>query len=209
MKFTSKLLLLAALLLTISFASAQKIGYANVEMILAYMPESKAMNQQIQTYRKQLAEKLQTREKYMQEKYAEYQEKGAEMIQAGKTETEAIAALEPLAKEIEKLEGEVQQAQQDSEEKLARKQQELQAPILEKLKKAIDEVAAEKAYTYVFNSVDGSGVSILIKAPLEDDLTEVILKKLGIEIPKEPEAAPATPAAGGTPAPTAPKTGGQ
>lgn len=207
MKFKSMLLIVAALLLTVASVSAQKIGYANVELLLAYMPESKAMNQQLQVFRKQLADRIQTREKYLQEKYAEYQEKGGEMIQSGKTETEAIATLEPLAKEIEKLEGEVQQAQADAEEKLARKQQELQAPILEKLKKAIDEVAAEKGYTYVFNSVDGAGVSILIKAPLEDDMTELILKKLGIEIPKEGE----TPATGTTPAATtpAPAAGGK
>jgi len=199
MKSPILLRLLFVLFLCTSAAFAQKIGYANIEAVLAYMPESRAMNQQLQTYQKQLADKLQTREKYLQEKYAEYQEKGGELIAQGKSEQEAVATLEPLQKEVEKLEGEVKQAQADSEEKLQRKQQELQAPILERIKKAIDDVAEEKGYNYVFNSVDGNGVSILLKAPEQDELTEAILKKLGIEIPKEAPAA--TTPAPGTPAP--------
>lgn len=216
MKFTT--LLMACLLMTIGAANAQKIGYANVEGILSYMPESKTMAQQLQLYGKQLKDKLTTRENYLQEKYADYQEKGANLMQQGKSEQEAMTALEPLMKEIEKLQAEVEQTRTESEEKLAKKQQELQGPILDKLKKAIKEVATEQGYTYVFNSVDGAGVSILLEAPEKDDLTETIMKKLGIEIPKETPAPAATgttpaPAATGTPAKpagTAPaKTGGQ
>lgn len=206
-------LLLACLLISTA-AQAQKIGYANVEAVLSYMPESKTMAQQLQTYGKQLKDKLATRENYLQEKYAEYQEKGANLMQQGKSEQEAMTSLDPLMKEIEKLQAEVEQTRAESEEKLAKKQQELQSPILDKLKKAIKEVSTERGYTYVFNSVDGAGVSILLEAPEQDDLTETLLKKLGIEIPKEPAAPAATGTTPTTPKPTTPasttpaKTGG-
>ncbi len=62
------------------------------------------------------------------------------------------------------------------------KRQELLEPVLEKLQAAIDAVAAEQGYTYILNQSTGSGVSVLLHGPEEADITEALMKKLGIEL---------------------------
>ncbi|TAE46791.1 MAG: OmpH family outer membrane protein [Bacteroidetes bacterium] len=169
-----------AILGTVS-AQNIKIGYANIQAILAYMPETNTMEQQLQTYESKLAESLQIKQRYLQEKYAEYQEKAA----AGADE----ATLKPLEEEIVKLDKETQQAQQVAQDKALAKRQELMAPIVEKLQKEIDAIAKEEGYTYILNAVDGSGISVVLHGPEEHDLTKKILTRLGIAIPAETPAA--------------------
>lgn len=165
-----------------------KIGYANMELILVYMPETKTMNQQLQTFQTKLGQALQVKQEYLRGKYQEY----AELEQ---TPNIAEDQLKAKQEEILKLEREVQQATQDSEDKLLSRRQELMAPIVEKLQKEINTIATEEGYTYIFNTVDGSGVSILLKGPEEHDLTRKIMTRLGIQIPEETPAG--TPAATG------------
>jgi outer membrane protein len=62
-------------------------------------------------------------------------------------------------------------------------------------------VAKEEGYTYIFNTSAG-GTTIMLFGPAEDDVTDKVLKKMGITRPA-PTPAPSTPAApaGTTPAP--------
>jgi outer membrane protein len=57
-------------------------------------------------------------------------------------------------------------------------------PAYDKIQKAIDDVAKENGYTHVFSS-DQGGVFILLYAREEDNITNIVLKKLGIEPPAE------------------------
>jgi len=156
-------------------AFAQKIGYANVDLILVYMPETKTMNQQLQTYQLKLREQLQKKQEYAQLKLQEAQEKQ----QNGATEEE----LKPLSEELQKLDQELQEEAAKADQKLGRKRQELLGPITEKLGKAIKDIANAEGYDYVLNTVDGSGVSLVLHGPEANDITQVVMKKLGIEIP--------------------------
>jgi outer membrane protein len=47
------------------------------------------------------------------------------------------------------------------------------------LQKNIDAVAEENGYTYVFNS-DGGGSPLLLHAPKDGDISDLVLKKMGI-----------------------------
>ena len=52
------------------------------------------------------------------------------------------------------------------QDKYLKKQSELMAPVLEKMQKAIDELAIEKGYTYILNQ--SSGLNVLYVDPAHD-----------------------------------------
>ncbi|RMG21612.1 MAG: OmpH family outer membrane protein [Bacteroidetes bacterium] len=155
---------------------AQKIGYANVDLILVYMPETKSMNQTLQTYQQKLGEQLQSKQQYAQSKLQEYQAKA----QNGATEEE----LKPLQEELIRLDEEIKKAAADADQKLLKRRQELLQPITEKLGNAIKAVATEQGFDYVLNTVDGSGVSLVLHGPEGNDITETVMRKLGIQLPQ-------------------------
>ncbi len=160
------------------FSQDLKIGYANIEIVLALMPETKAMNQEVQTFQQKLAEKLQTKQQYAQAKYADYQE----MKQKGSPDD--AAALETLEKDLITLDGELSKEATDADKKLMEKRQALLQPILEKVEAALKSLAEAEGYDYILNSVDGNGVSIVLYGPEEHDLTRKLMQNLGIEIPE-------------------------
>jgi outer membrane protein len=69
------------------------------------------------------------------------------------------------------------------------KQQELLAPIYRKVMKAINDVAKESGYAYVYSQ------EALLVAPPADDLLPLVAKKLGVKVP----AGASAPAAAATP----------
>lgn len=165
---------------TALFATTQaqtKIGFCNVEYILLNMPETQTMNTTLQTFRQKLGEELGSREKYAQTKLQEYQEKAT----TGLSEAE----LKPLQDELVKLDTELREKAGESEKKLMEKRNELLSPITEKVDTAIKDVAKAEGYLYVLNSVDGSGVSLVLSAPEENNITLKVMTKLGIPIPEE------------------------
>ena len=72
---TALLIPFFALALVLTGMSQSKIGYTNIELVMAYMPESKSIEQQLQTYQKKLAEKLKVKDDYVKQKYQEHMEK--------------------------------------------------------------------------------------------------------------------------------------
>lgn len=155
---------------------AQKIGYVNLEAVLAYMPETKTMEDKLKTKSDQLAKSLQVKRDYFQLKYQE----ASAMAEAGATEEQ----LQPISQELQKLQGELQQAAAAADQQLGAERQEMLQPILEKLQSAIKSMANEGGYKYIFNS-NASGVSIMLHGPDTNDLTKALFTRLGIPIPGE------------------------
>ena len=191
-----RLTLAAALLTagTLAATSAQaqaplKIGYTDVQYVLAQMPESKQIESELKTYNTQLEAQLKS-------KYAEYQAKGEAYQKGAATMTDVVKA--DKEKELQGLQQSIQEFQQSAQQSLQQKQQVLLKPALDKLQKNIDLVADENGFTYVFNS-DGGGSPLLLHAPKEGDISDLVLKKMGITpgaaAPvKSGPASPATPA---------------
>lgn len=173
-----------------------KIGYANIDAVLALMPETQAMQQDLQTYEEKLVQDLQSRQTYLQTLYSEYQEMVAPFQNGSVQPTaEQTAGIEAKQQEIIGLEETLQAKQQESQNKLMQRRQQKMEPIISRIQEQIDAISSEEGYDYIFNAVDGSGVSIILHAPESDNLTLKILKRLGIEIPAElQEGAELTPA---------------
>ena len=172
-RLTLAAVLLTAGTLAASSAQAQaplKIGYTDVQYVLAQMPESKQIESELKTYNSQLEAQLKS-------KYAEYETKGKAYQQGAGSMTDVVKA--DKEKELQGLQQSIQEFQQSAQQSLQQKQQTLLKPALDKLQKNIDLVADENGFTYVFNS-DGGGSPLLLHAPKEGDISDLVLKKMGI-----------------------------
>ena len=160
-----------------------KIGYANIEAILVYMPETKTMNQTLQTFEKKLGEDLNSRRQYAQTLLDDYQTYVADLDPNNLTSAQQTE-VENKQKKLQELDAEIQKKTQESQQKLLEKRQTLLNPIIGKIQEAISQLASEEGYDFILNSMDGSGVSIVLHGPKEHDVTRKLMTKLGIQIPE-------------------------
>lgn len=158
--------------LTLGLA-AQKVGYMNSSQVMALLPEVKEANSSLEVFQKQFENRI----KAMVE---DYQRKGMELqrrIQAGevapKQQEDEIAKLQAEEEKIGALEQEMRQ-------KMAEKQEQLVAPIIEKMQKAIDSVAAAEGFLYIFDASPGNG--ILLYADPSLDVTLMVMNLMGIKL---------------------------
>ncbi|GAA4366613.1 hypothetical protein GCM10023185_37890 [Hymenobacter saemangeumensis] len=173
---TIRLTLAAALLTlgTLAASSAQaqaplKIGYTSVEYVLSQMPESKQIESDLKAYNSQLEAQLKS-------KYGEYETKLKAYQQGAATMTDIVKA--DKEKELTGMQQSIQEFQRNAEQSLQQKQQTLLKPALDKLQKNIDAVAEENGYTYVLNS-DGAS-PVLLHGPKDGDISDLVLKKMGV-----------------------------
>jgi outer membrane protein len=173
------LLLIILLFAVMSVAGQQKIGYANLEFILRNMPEAELMNKEITTYTKALEEQIAAKQEYYQSLLQDFVKKQEE----GFSET----LLNTQREQIISLEQEIQIDINNADAKIAALSNERLAPITQKIIDAVNKVYEEEGYTYIFNSADGTGNSIVLKGPENANLTYRILKELGVDIEEEEE----------------------
>ncbi len=179
--FKNYILLLLLAAGTMIPAHAQKIGFADLELVLAFMPEAEAVDRELQSYTQQLQKNIQTKDAYLQTKLEEYQ---TEINDAG--DNMAEARVQEMQADVQKLQMELQKSQSDAEQKLMIRRQDKLTPILDKIQKAIDTLAEEEGYTYIFNATSG-GTSMVLFAGDQFNVTKNLMERLGIEIPAELE----------------------
>jgi outer membrane protein len=175
-KFTILLLSLVTGFVFSAKAQHLKIGYADPNYIMENMPDTKKIQAELQVYQKQLDNQLQA-------KYKDYQEKAAALEQGGSMMAPSVK--EDKIKELSFLEQSIKDFEQKAQEDLQKKQMVLVDPLLDKIQKAIDAVAEEHAYTYIFSTAAQYGGSsiILFKKNKNEDISDLVLKKLGITPP--------------------------
>ncbi|MCE7061759.1 OmpH family outer membrane protein [Dyadobacter sp. CY343] len=175
-----------------------KIGYTNVDYIIAKLPESKVMQNQLEVTKAQLDKALGETYKEAQDKYEAYQKNGANMTDVIRADKE---------KELQNLQTRIQEMQNNAQTSLQTKQQQLLEPILTKVNNAIQEVGKESGFLYILNMDAGANSTpiILFAASEENNATPMILRKLGVD-PDKVDAAPASTTAPAKPATTAPAT---
>jgi outer membrane protein len=167
-----------------------KLGYTSVDYILVQLPQSKQIESELKAYEAQLTKQLQDKNKELQDKYAAYQKGEALMAEPVKADKQ---------KELQDLQARIQEFQQNAESSMQKKQQQLLQPVYELIQKNIKLVADENGYTYIFNS------DVLLHGPESDNLSDLVLKKLGVT-PAAKTTTPATSTAPLAPKATAPAT---
>jgi outer membrane protein len=171
MSFLKKLFGLSLFALFISLSSfAQtkgKLGHIDSNKLLELMPEKTTAQTQLQEVAKQLQDQLVAMQSEYDTKVQEYQKNQA-------IYTELIK--QTKVKEIGDLEQRIALYQQSAQDELEKKQTELLQPIIEKAKKAIQDVAKEQGYSYVFDS----SIGVLLYFPDTDDILPLVKAKLSL-----------------------------
>lgn len=150
-----------------------KIGYTNVDYVLSLMPEAKQIESDLAAYEKQLSTQLKS-------KYEDYQAKAADYQQNAASFTEVVRA--DKENELISLQNAIQEFETNAQNSLLNKRNTLLQPAFEKIGVAIEQVSKESGYTHVFNMTAG-GQSILLYAREEDNVTNLVLAKLGVDAP--------------------------
>lgn len=166
MKNLKTLTLIAFTLLSTSIF-AQKFGHLNSNELLLAMPERATVEEEVKKYAQQLESQLGIMSKEYQAKVQDYQSKEASMTEAIKKDK---------IKEITNLEERISEFQQTAQSDLQEREEKLLRPIIDKAKKAIEDVAKENGYTYIFDS----GVGVLLYQKDSDNIMPLVKKKLGI-----------------------------
>jgi outer membrane protein len=160
--------------------SSLKIGYTNTDYILSLLPEAKEISAELSSYQKQLETQLQSKYQEFQDKLNDYQQKASSGQMIPEVMKDKEAELNTLRSSIEKF-------QKDADESIQKKQAELLQPAYDKIQEAINAVAKENGYTHVFSS-DAGAFPVLLYARDEDNVTDLILLKLGVEPPAKQDS---------------------
>ena len=156
-------------------AQTLKIGYADVDYILSLLPEFKQVQSNLQAYEKQLQNQLQAKVQEYQTKLQEYSQNAQNMTEIIRADKEA---------ELKSLQERIQKMERNAQQSLLKKQNEDSSPIIEKVDVAIKDVAKENSFSHIF-SAGQAGVNVLLYARDEDNISNLVLKKLGVEPPSE------------------------
>lgn len=167
---TRILAILCGVLLGISVQaqSPLKFGHINSTQLLSQMPETKAADSSLQKFGTSLENQLKTMTAEYQSKIADFKSKEGAM---------ADPIREAKLKEISDLEERIQSFQESAQSSMQKKKEELYTPILKKAEEAINAVAKEKGFSYIFDSSAGT----LLFAQESDDVLPLVKGKLGLK----------------------------
>lgn len=165
-----KIFFLAAVIVAGSSVQAQKSGYISVEQVVSLMPEISKIDTALQKFQ---SDSLNTEFASL---IQEYNYKDSILT---KTDTTKIPA--PVKRQhrqdLEQIAYQVQNWQQISQNVMQSKQQQLLAPVYQKVMKAINDVAKENGYGFVYNQ------EVLLVAPPSDNLLPLVARKLNVKLP--------------------------
>jgi outer membrane protein len=170
-----KVLIAAAGLLIAGNAVAQtKIAYIRIDDIVSVMPELAPEKVNMDTVgQKFVQDSIMPTLNYKQ---SQYNDKLAELKDTVKN---SLQVRNVILKELQDLQTELNGADQYLQQVYQAKQAEFLRPYYAKAKKAIEQVAKEKGYTHVVSS------DVFLIAPEADDISLLVLDKLGIKLPKQ------------------------
>ena len=163
-----KIILLAILTaLNVSLIAQNKLGYIDSQELLMLMPERNSAEKEVQEFAKSLEAQLTSMTAEYQQSVQNYQTNEASFTDLVKQDKIA---------EITGLEQRIQAFQQNAQQSIVAKEQELLGPILDKARNAIEEVAEEGGFTYIFDKSIGS----IVFAKESENVLPLVKKKLGL-----------------------------
>lgn len=163
-----KKLLVAIMIALPSMVFAQKFGVVNTGAILPELPEFKTAQTEFETASKKYDDEFKNLQAEAQKAMEEYQK--------AMEEKAPQAILDRRMGELQKFEQTMQQFRQTAAQDLEKQQQQLMAPIQQKVINAINSVGAEGGYTMIFET----GQAIYVGTTVTD-ITPAVKTKLGLK----------------------------
>ena len=149
--------------------SAQKFGYINSQELIQQIPQVKQANAELEALQKQYEKKIEDEANALQTKYQALVRKQEQGDIAPKQYDIEVQALEQERVQIEK-------AQQEMQQNLSKKSEDLLKPIRDQINQAIIDVANENGYTYIFDY----SLGIILYAEESADVSALVKAKMGI-----------------------------
>lgn len=162
-----KKLLLAIMIALPMSVFAQKFAVINTQQLMESMPDIKTVNEQLEVANKKYQDEFTKLQEEFQKKFEEFQ---------ALDESTPKSIKDRRMQEMQEQENRIQQFRETAAQDLQKQQQQLMAPIQEKVVKAIQAVGAEGNYTFVFENMmplyTGTDVT---------DITDTVKARLGIK----------------------------
>ena len=180
-RFFSVVAVMIALSASSQLNAQAKIGYISTEELISVMPETVKADSNLQQFRNALVQNAQDKQSNLESAIEKFNKDSLSMT---------VAVKDVKRGELQKLLQDLSSEEQRIQQQLQQRQQELLAPINKKAFDAIQAVAKESAYGYIFEK------GALLVAPPGDDVLPLVAKKLNIKLPApgtRPAAAPTTP----------------
>jgi len=145
-----------------------KFGHIDSQKLLEQMPQRDSATKVLGKEYKDMEGILQDMQAEFNKKYQTYMEKQDSLGNVAKKTKE---------EELQQLQERIQSYQTNAQQDLQKREAELLKPIMDKAKKAIEEIAKENGFLYVF---DISGGLLLYYSDKSVDIMTLVKKKLGI-----------------------------
>lgn len=161
-----------ALVVLIAGASSaqQKIGYVNSTKIFQEIPEAQDAQKKIDAITKPYQDSLAAMEKELQVKIEEYQKKETLMNDAAKK------AAQQEFSDLKRKYDEFRLDKFGNDGEIAKQTDKIITPLKDKILKAIEKVAKEEKYTFIFDQTEN--VKVLLYGDSREDLTNRVIDKL-------------------------------
>lgn len=150
--------------------TSPKYGHMNLGNLLEQMPETKTANESLKVFADQLTAKDDSLTKSFQAAYQKLEKDYNDGILTP-------VQVQTRQAELQKQQEDIQKFEQEAQQKVSAKREELLAPILNKIDEAVKAVAKESGFLMIFDT--GSGVMLF--AAETEDVTPLVKKKLGIQ----------------------------
>ena len=144
-----------------------KLGHINSNDLMQIMPGRDSAQAVLQAELSELEETLNSMQAEAEKRYNDYMAN-----QAGWTDL----IRQTKQREIQDMATRIEEFQQNAQKQLQDREQELLKPIIDRAKKAIEEVAKEGGYTYIFDA----GTAALLYSQDSDDIMPQVKRKLGL-----------------------------
>ena len=160
------LLLLAAIVFTCTTTFAQKYGHVNTQEIFAAMPGADSLQTKLKAFEAELTD-------IYAGMVSEFQTKKEKFDQEAGTMSSTVRQYRE--KELLDLQQRIMEFQEGVQNDMQEKQLELMQPFQDKILKAIEDVAKENGYAYIFDT------QVLLYSEGGEDVSALVKKKLGIK----------------------------
>ncbi|OUU16941.1 MAG: hypothetical protein CBC05_06725 [Crocinitomicaceae bacterium TMED45] len=160
------LLLVFVALLGMTDAVAQKFGHLDAQDILLTLPERAEAQTSIEAAAAEYETEVSRMQSELETKFADYQAKEA---------TWPDAILQQKQRELQQLDAGLQEFGMTIQNDLAQMEQQLLAPMIERVRDAIEAVGKEQGFTYIFDT--STGVTLYNGG---EDVTDLVKTKLGM-----------------------------
>lgn len=162
-----KKMIISVLMVLPMIAAAQTFGHVNTSELFQQMPEVAQVKAKMDTIQSQYENQLASMQEEIQKKAQDYQANMSTLPDAVKQIRE---------QELQEMQQRIQTFYQTAEQDIQKKQQELVAPIHERMSKAIKAVGEKEHYTYIFDSQ-----AMVYIDPTATDVMPAVKKELGIK----------------------------